>query len=166
MKIRKPAALILLSCIIISFAACGTQTDSVIETDAALSSDSEATQVTESVLKPNIPDSLDYDGAEIILYSNNYNDFCLSLVEEQNGEILNDARYQVQQNTEDLLNVKLVETGYNANDLVNAVNNLVNAGDKSCDIACNLARFSVELMTKGIAYDMSEYEYLDFDADY
>ncbi len=165
MNIRKCIVVIMLSGFLVSSAACGAQTGHEIDT-GTLSSDSESIAVTESVLSPNIPDSLDYDGAAISLYSNNYNDYCMSLVEGQNGEILNDARYQVQQNTEDLLNVKLAETGYNSNDLVNAVNNSVNAGDKGCDIACNLARFSVELMTKGIACDMMKYEYLDFDKEY
>ena len=164
-KIKILITSLLLFALLLTIVSCGdtTQEKSADETTAG---DVSETESETTVLSPNVPADLNYGGETITIFSNNYNDYCMALVEEQNGEILNDARYRMQQETEEKLNVKLTEVGYGSTDLINAVSNMVNAGDNGCDIACNLARYSVELMTLGIAYNMADYDYIDLTAEY
>jgi len=164
-KIKLLIISLLLAAIFFTIVSCGgtAQDKSADETTSGNISETESETTS---LSPNVPDDIDYNGETITIFSNNYNDYCMALVEEQNGEILNDARYRMQQETEEKLHVKITEVGYGSTDLINAVSNMVNAGDNGCDIACNLARYSVELMTKGIAYNMADYDYIDLNAEY
>lgn len=105
------------------------------------------TAPTETERTPQLPAELTFDGREVRILSGTYNDYCYLFREESTGEVLNDAIRQMQADTEERLDIKLMEYGElyvaNANDL--AIQ-LTASGDASYAVMNQLDRFAIELM--------------------
>ncbi|MBQ7720017.1 MAG: hypothetical protein IJT56_05470, partial [Clostridia bacterium] len=103
MKLR----LISLALLCSLLAACGEQAASSPASVTEAQAQGGDAAATEEPAKYELPD-LDYEGREFaMLVATNY---CQSLVPEENGEVLNDAKYAMGRTVEEALNVKIRES--------------------------------------------------------
>ncbi len=120
---------------------------------------------SETELKDNLPDNLKYDGVIFNMLSPD-NFYGVYFVEQQNGEVVNDAIYNAKINIEDRLNIKITETLHDMWTISTAVNKLVYSNDSTYDAVTNIDSYIVEMMQNGLILPLDTIEYLDLSAVY
>ena len=144
MKLRQISLVLLCSLL----AACGeqaAQTQASV-TDAQAQEGDAAVAETEEEARYELP-GLDFEGREFaMLVATNY---CQSLVPEENGEVLNDAKYAMGRTVEEALHVKIRETDIDLYSIVAQAQSLVMAGDTSYNSIAMMDRFAIESAKKG-----------------
>ncbi len=152
--------------------ACTDKGGSPAETKSGASG-TEATAATETeaetIYKPdNLPADLKFDGATVTTFGwagmSGKEEFT---VESPNGEVVNDAIWQRNSDTEERLNVKLafyLPAGdyNNRNAWINELSTAVLAGDDQYDIAAGYSMCMATLAYKRLVQDMNKLPYLDF----
>ena len=163
-------ALLMLSA---SFASCSekqqdeAESESESETAAAAAEAAQESEETiETETEEKITDDLpekDYNDMDFAIYTRNNTSHSLFLVEEMNGEEMNDAIYQRNLNVEDRFGVHFIETEYSDEGLPLT---LITAGDNTyslmnvrCTAASNIAQ-------KGYAFALDTLEYIDLTKPY
>lgn len=119
----------------------------------------------ETELKDNLPESLKYDGVTFNMLSPD-NFYGTYFVQEQNGEVVNDAIYNAKINIEDRLKITITETLHDMWTISSAVNELVYSNDSTYDAVTNIDSFIVEMMQNGLILPLDTIEYLDLSAPY
>ncbi|MHB1153335.1 MAG: hypothetical protein ACYCWE_06205 [Eubacteriales bacterium] len=160
---KKLIALLLAILTLVAAIACA-------ETEAPEGSDTTATvteaETDDGIAHTNLPSDLNYEGRTFTLLSSNYNQYHTSTVEEMNGDVLNDAIYNMEFAVEGLLNIEIKEDNVDVGQLNKAVSGYVLAGDGTYDAVSQLDRFSVQNMLDGLLYPLEQAEYIDLDAVY
>lgn len=152
------------------FAACGGGDDKpgVSDTTAADGGgDTAATSVTETEITLEVPESLDYEGADFTVLACDedvpYTYF--EFVEEQDGDIMNDAVYERNRLAEEYLNVKIGVKNVKGIDTYQPVSAVVQAGDSDYDmVSPHLLKSISELVATGYVLDLGKVGHLNFSA--
>jgi hypothetical protein len=118
-------------------------------------------------VKDSLPESMDLQSRTITTFGWSGPAFAEFYVEEQNGEVVNDAIYSRNRSVEERLNITLayhLEPGSydKRNDWVNAVRSSITAGDGAYDITAGYSMAGASLAAKGMCLPLNELEYLDF----
>lgn len=159
---KKLLALLLIFLILAGAACSGTDSDSP-SGDITTATE---TETDDGIARTALPSDLNYDGRVFTLLSSNYNQYHTSTVEEMNGDVLNDAIYNMEFAVEGLLNIEIKEDNMDVGQLNSAVAGYVMAGDPTYDAVSQLDRFSVQNMLDGLLYPLEQTEYIDLDAVY
>ena len=146
---KRKLALILAALILSGCVSCG-DTNSTPETTPAVT---EETTINEAYDIYSVLETQDFGETQINILgygsSNAYND-ADSFSAEQTGEVIDDAIYQRNIETEQLLNVKLVyDASLAERDAQARFNNSVLAGDNACDIFIHKAAYFGAFFTAG-----------------
>jgi len=125
-------------------------------------------QETEEIrLKDNVPDDVTFDGAVFSSLSDDYGDS--PFIYEENGEVINDAKYKVRVTAEERLDVTIKNDNTTSLwDMVAVVTKLVMSGDTVYHIYNMMDRFAVSAMTsvKDIFIPLNNLGYIDLNAVY
>lgn len=174
MSTKRTNAALLALCIFMSqlLASCGAQGAADDNVEAKNTSESNTESVVET--EPDILDGLDFGGETIRFYtsisnydyetSNNY----IEGSGEENGDLVNDAVYYRNLNTEEKLNVKLefIQTDQLWDTIGADIQKTVMAGDDIYDVVINdmypLANLSIE----GLFQNIKDNKYIQFDKIY
>ncbi len=161
------AMLILVALLTSSLLSCGNGTEEVAETTDN-TAQTETVQETETELMDSLPEGMDLQGESVNFFSDNYGGvYSTIFVEEETGEILNDAKYHLKLAVEERLNVSLTETlGADVWASDNQIKQLVTAGDTTYDIMTNMDRFIIANVQNGLFYATSDMPYVDLQAVY
>jgi len=128
-------------------------------------SETEPAVETEEELKDNVPEGLDFSGAAFnVLAGEEYG--CVSFVDEQNGEIMNDTRFNMRIAAEDRLNVRIGEETTPYWTMTNTVVQLTASGDTVYDTISMSDRFSVNCALQGTFLPMAEIPYVELEQIY
>ena len=128
----------------------------------------EAAPEEPSVPAPDLPEGLGFDGAAFTFgVIENANARNAIVVEEMNGEVLNDAQYTAVQETNEALNVALADTIMSlnypaANDIIPSIQ----AGDDMLQVANVYCVDAPTLMSQGYAVNYESIPYIDLDKPY
>ncbi len=154
-------ALLLLSASLIACNGDGGTEKPAVTTDAPVVSGSES--VTEQVgdLVPSIPENLTFEGNTFTILSGTYNDFCFIGSEASDGEVVNDARRTMMNNTAERFNIEVKEASVGVFDLNMTLNTLVSSGDTTYSIVNHLDRFAISAMTAGYLRPFDDLKYVD-----
>ncbi|MCL2814860.1 MAG: hypothetical protein FWD23_09695 [Oscillospiraceae bacterium] len=106
---------------------------------------------------------LDYGGHEFHIYSRINNTFYNYLVEEETGDLINDAVYKRARNVEDRLNVILKET---ENSDANAPRALMLSGDGTYDMYNARCTHALTFWLEGLTVEIPALPYIDLDKAY
>lgn len=164
MKIKQHSraiSLILLMSIM-ALCSCGGTSSENTDTKAP---DSTVSDETTSEFEPDsLPSDLDFGGKTInILWWEENKEF----VEEQTGDVVDDALYARDRNVEERLNIKLNNIGMSytwdtRNEYLGAIRNSVMAGDNAYDIVSGQYATMPSLIADGIFKNLMKLDYLDF----
>ncbi len=143
----------------------GCAAGEVKNTSASQTADetNETEEETEAILKSSLPEGLDYNGAEFNMLSNDYVRY---FADELNGDVLNDAQYNVRKKTEELLDIVVNENITDIFQMVSECTKLVNSGDTTYDTVQTIDRFAVAMMLEKLLLPIEKMEYVDLDAVY
>ncbi len=160
---KKNAILIPMLVLALSMIACGDSARDTKTTETA-GGETTALETTDNSPKPAIPDDLDFGGEEFNVITGTFDQYCNLTREELEGEVLNDAIYQMEINTENKLNVEIVEFVEDVSVAYTHVMQLAQAGDTTYDVDNLLGRFNVFLLTGGYLRPFTDAEYIDLSA--
>jgi len=172
-KWNKSTVILLLAAMLASLAACGGTSE---DTQAA-GDNTDAPETLPAVdeygreiLAHSVPDDLDFGGQEIVCAVRD--DPALSIdfaVDEQNGEIVNDAAFRRNSQVEDELNVrisllKIEATNTSSSESVgDMLRTNVMAGDNTMDICGVYQIYGASLAGEGLLYNMIDLPHTDFE---
>ena len=171
MNTKKLTALVLLLTISVTglLSACGEAPEPGAPAAESSGITETAAPETETEFMPDsLPAGLNYNGATMttMYRSEEVDEFYM---EEQTGEIIDDAVYQSNRNVEERLNVKLAVRTMEGNPdnlrtvFVNAVVNTVLAGDDAFQAVGMLAFNTPMFIQNGVALNLKTMPHLDFD---
>ncbi len=149
----------------LSMIACGNDADSNTVTEAAVSETAAVTETADNSPKPAIPEELNFGGEEFNIITGTFDQYCNMTREESVGEVLNDAIYNMIINTENRLNVDIIEyADLDAGAAYSQIQKLAAAGDNTYDAVNQLVRFNVFLLTGGYLQPFTDAPYIDLTA--
>lgn len=127
------------------------------------------TTAAETELDCDLPDSLDYQGANVRILNYNYfsDDAYVLNVAEQTGDIINDAVYVRNEAVSERLNMQFVFTdkfAMNGEDFGVLISSFVMADSDEYDILHAVQYSAAQQLLKNFFLNMAPLEYLDFDA--
>jgi len=144
--------------------------DTSAETTAAETTSAAETTAPETTLymPDDLADDLDFNGAEVHTFGWEGSTSVEFDVEQQDGDVVNDAIYERNRKVEERLNVDLTFTlipGANAQraDWVNAVSNSIMAGDGANDIAAGYSMCGASLAAARMLIDLTSLDHIDFE---
>ena len=142
-----------------------TENETTGDTAGITESTETETEATETLLTDNVPADLKFDGVTFRMYSpDQYDGPCM--VEEENGEVLNDAKYKMELLTEDRLGVAIEETLAPYWDMLASVEQLVVSGDQTYGCVTMMDRFGLTLAQEGCILPMQTIPYVNLEAPY
>ena len=165
----------LMLAVLLLAASCANQTgpeseENVSEGPAAVTPEEteEAAPEEPAVPAPDLPEGLDFGGAEFTFgVVENPNAKNAIVMEEMTGEVLNDAQFTAVQEASEALNVQIGEyvmtSGYPA---ANAIMPLITAGDDVIQVANVFCVDAPTLMGKAYAIDYADVPYIDLSKPY
>ncbi len=167
-KARILAALLALTMLVGSFAACGTPVEepSVTESNTVGVAVTETEAVTE--LTDDLPDDLNYGGDKIVILSRYREGWTAGeiAVPELISDPVNDAVFERNKAVEERLGVEIVsieEPGDSAYIVTDKASTAVHAGSHEYDILAAACYVAVNESLNGIFADMRQSLYIDFD---
>jgi hypothetical protein len=108
MKLRYTSVLLITAMIIAVITGCSAQSDRPAgETDAPVIEDMGGDETLRENYKDNIPDNLDFEGANVKIHGRGDGDAILELSSEQTGDIIEDAVYERNRMVEERLKVTI-----------------------------------------------------------
>ena len=159
-KIIRPTVLLLALTMLCS--ACGTVAEN--HPDIPGTTDSTQPTTTDDPLKDAIPDDLNYSGREFRIFSRLQPWFNGNwTVEEETGELLNDAIYKRQGRVMDRFGITITETG---SDKTDQARNSILAGDNSFDIVNMRCSTAFEYAAERLFYSTDNLRYADLSRPY
>ncbi len=168
---RQAISLLLASLLLVSTIACGqTEAETTSETTADTAPETETVDTSRDengYLKDELP-ALDYGGQNInLLYWEDVENQEYE-AEELTGEIVNDAVYQRNINTEERLNIRYTwigtpGNGGNIDAYVGKVRDSHMAGDQAYDILSSYSRSIAACLANGFLTNLENSQYLDYE---
>lgn len=165
---QKPIAkLLVLAMLLSACVGCGNQTSETTADTTANTTPVETETETLYALD-DLPADLNYDGKTVTTFGWSGPSTPEFYVEEQNGEIVNDAVFQRNLNVEERLGVKLeyrLEPGANPDraSWVKTISQSITAGDSAYDIAAGYSMAGASLAVANMLIDLNELNYLNFE---
>ena len=170
---KQLSILLLLAMMLSAFSGC-SETTTAEETEAAdptaQTTEAETVETEEETmyLPDDLPADLTYDGTTVTTFGWSGPSLVEFYVEEQNGEVVNDAIFARNLAVEERLEITLeyfLEPGAydQRNTWVNAISNSITAGDGAYDISAGYSMAGASLAAKGMCLDLTQLNYLDFD---
>ena len=149
-----------------SLLACGNTAEETTAVDTA--AETVETETETQFMMDNLPEDLDFAGAEVNTFGWEEVAIVEFFAEEMNGDVVNDAVFQRNQVVEERLNVALNYTlapGNNANHQTwaNTVVGSTMAGDGANDIVAGYSMAPTILAFKRVLIDLVTLDYLDFE---
>ena len=124
----------------------------------------QAVEETAAPVKYTLPDT-NYGGREFnLLAGDEYDSF--SFVEEETGEVLNDAKYAMQRTIEEGLGVKIIETRSPFWEMNTTVKKLVMSGDTTYNSVAMMDRFAVQAAQAGCFMPIQDVSAVDLTQPY
>jgi len=120
--------------------------------------DADSEKIEENDSADNLPDDLDYGGYTFNIFTRENNTFYNYVVEEETGEIINDAVYKRTRNVEERLNIILKET--TSND-ANAPRALMLAGDDAYDMYNARCTHALTFWLESLTVELPGLPYID-----
>lgn len=152
-----------------SSATTGEETASAAGEDRPVTEQQEAVETEEETQYPkdHLPEDLDYGGATFSVFGWSGPDLVEFFVEEQNGEIVNDAIFARNMAVEERMNIALeyrLEPGAfdQRNEWVKTLSTSITAGDGAYDISGGYSMAGASLASKGMCLPLNDRPYLDF----
>ena len=167
---NKKRILSLLIAAMLVLAGCGTEKETEMsettgDTTGVTESIETETEAAETLLTDNVPADVKFDGVTFQMYSpDQYDGPCM--VEEENGEVLNDAKYKMELLTEDRLGVAIEETLAPYWDMLASVEQLVTSGDQTYGCITMMDRFGLTLAQKVCIMPMQNVPYVNLNTPY
>ncbi len=141
-----------------SLVSCASGADAPVDTD----SQTTAAEEDEDVIKDNLPDNLNYDGAEINFYSNN-GEGQVS-VSDLSGNPINDAIFERNKLVESRLGVKIINHDDDSGDYHTVVQKtviLVQSGSTEYDAIVSPCYLVIDQSLSGTFSNLTDSDYLD-----
>lgn len=165
MKQRIISAILLAAMMIAGLISCAEAADEKTQEAADVSAANEEETEAETEITPDIPSDLKFDGASFVFGTvENPNARNSLIMEEITGEVLNDAQYQVIENTSDALDVAISQNvmtkSYPA---AAALIPFITAGDDEIQVANVFCVDATTLMSKGYIQDYDRIDYIDLE---
>ena len=167
---NKTRTIALLLTAMLVLAGCGTSeetkgAETAADTTGITESTETETEAEETLLTDNVPTDLKFDGVTFQMYSpDQYDGPCM--VEEENGEVLNDAKYKMELLTEERLGVAIEETLAPYWDMLASVEQLVTSGDQTYGCVTMMDRFGLTLAQEGCIFPIQNIPYVKPDSEY
>ncbi len=170
---KKGAILLAVSLLLTAWSGCSSATSGE-ETAAAeearpVDAQQQAPETEEETQYPkdHLPDDLDYGGTTFSVFGWSGPVLVEFYVDEQNGEIVNDAIYARNMAVEERMNIALeyrLEPGAfdQRNAWVQALSSSITAGDGAYDISGGYSMAGASLASKGMCLPLNDQKYLDF----
>ena len=167
-------ALIFVAAMLLPMAVACAETTPAVETTAPVVTEAPAGWVEETTAEEtlyassNIPSDLRFDGTTVnILYWNDHPNVEF-FVEDQNGEVVNDAIFRRNAKVQEQFGIELEFTGTPGSnpkmaEFVNVCVNNTQSGADACDIFAGYSMTGATLTTEGVTQNLAEYEYMEFD---
>ncbi|MBQ2707103.1 MAG: hypothetical protein IJF67_02470 [Clostridia bacterium] len=172
-KTNKSISILLLAAMLASLAACGgtsEDTQAVGESTDAAETLPAVDEYGREVLAHSVPAELDFGGAVITFAARDDIQYTIDFaVEEQNGEIVNDAVFRRNSQVEDELNVKFemlkVENinTTSSESVGDMLRTNVMAGDSVIDICGVYQIYGASLAGEGLLYNLNDLPHTDFE---
>ena len=166
---KTTALLLVLLTLLSSLTACAESKDSPdspVSKETASPLDESAAESAETEdfteLEDNLPE-MDYEGFTYAIYTRNITSHSPFLVEELNGEVLNDAIFERNSNVADRFNIEFVESLYTDEGMPLT---LVQSGDDTYTLMNVRCTAADTMAQKNYCYNISELEYIDLDKGY
>ena len=137
------------------------------QSDTELGDNPDNAEPTTEKILPNVPDDRDYDGYEFKILANNtdYNPYWYSKdidVDEETGELINDAVYERNRAIEEKYNI--IITGIFSGSQFNDANKSIKSGDNTYDMfTVPLQGATAQLAQAGMLLDLKEVPYIDLE---
>ncbi len=172
---RKTITYLLLCALLLSsFVSCGAETETTadttpVETEPVETADPTKDEYGRDLVDSAIPADLRFDDATVTIFLRDRLDgieYEYEFISENlNGEIVNDAIYKRNLETEETLGITFAHvSGYgNPGEYKNVLDKSVRAGDGSFDIAAYYAYFGASWALEGLFYNLTTLPYLDFE---
>ena len=165
---KKTVSLLLIFCMALTIAACGSPDAAVPDQTTAAASETEAVTETTLYMEDDIPDTLNYNGRTVTTFGWSGASIEEFFVEEINGEIINDSIFERNLAVSERLNVDLqyhIEPGANAQrkEWVNSVSKAVMSGEGAYDITAGYSMCGASLASAGMVLELSGLNILIFD---
>ena len=161
MKIRKILSAALLASLLLS--GCG-EAAKPADTTSAPAETTAAPETTTAEPVSGVPDDVKFEGESFMLLSADYRDYHWSFVEELNGDVLNDAIFNMKVDAENKLGCEIDESRRNIWDLQKMLSNKAASGDTTYD-ACNYSgRFATYCMLDGSVRPLEDAAYINLQA--
>ncbi len=170
---KKISLLLLLAMMLSAFAGCSdtTATEETDATDpAAQITEAEAVETEEETmyLPDDLPADLTFGGATVTTFGWSGPSLVEFYVEEQNGEVVNDAIFARNLAVEERLEIELeyhLEPGAydQRNTWVQALSSSITAGDGAYDMSAGYSMAGASLASKGMCLPLTDLPYLDFE---
>lgn len=164
---------LLLAMMLSVFSGCSdTPAEETASTDPAVSANTEAetveTEEETMYLPDDLPEDLTYNGTTVTTFGWSGPALVEFYVEEQNGEVVNDAIYARNMAVEERLDITLeyyLEPGAydQRNTWVSALSSSITAGDGAYDISAGYSMAGASLAANGMCLDLTQLDYLDFE---
>ena len=151
---RQYKHLLVLLFVLLITVSCGAET--VTETQADTQSSAETVVETfDPAVVNDLPDDLSFDGTDFQMLSpDEYGG--ISFAEELTGEILNDAQYQMEIDTEERLDVVITEVPSKFWEMQASVINLCMAGDSTYSSIVMMDRFALACAYEDCFFSMDD----------
>ncbi len=172
---KKPISLLLLCALLLStLVSCGSSTETTAETaapeteTAAETKDPTKDDYGRDLVPSAVPEDVDFAGADLTIFLRDRLDGIEYgyefMAEELNGEIVNDAIYKRNLETEEDLGITFhYFSGFgNPGEYHNELDKSVRAADGTYDIAAYYAYFGAAWALEGLFYNLTDLPYLDF----
>ncbi|MCL2160258.1 MAG: hypothetical protein FWH48_12700 [Oscillospiraceae bacterium] len=121
------------------------------------------TEEDEIDISDDLPEDLDYGGYEFGIYTRENSAFYQYIIEEENGEILNDVIYKRTRNVEDRLNILFSEIIYTD---ANAPQRLLLSGDDAYDIYNSRCSHALNFWLEGLVAEIDDLPHINLDKPY
>ncbi|MHB1152127.1 MAG: hypothetical protein ACYCWE_09475 [Eubacteriales bacterium] len=164
-RLRISAVLLTSVLLLISVTACSSAVENVsADTTVILE-----TTAAETELDCDLPDDLDYEGANVRILNYNYfgEDAYILNVTEQTGDIIKDAVYLRNEAVSERLNTKFVFTDkftMNGEDFGKLISSIVMADSDEYDIIHGVQYSAAQQLLNNYFLNLAGLDYLDFDA--
>lgn len=146
-------------------ASCSSGTEG---TDTAAVTDN-GTQTTETVtddgfVHDNLPDDLDFSGKTYRLLTSTTTQNATVLVEEETGDLLDDAKYRRLRTVSERFDITFTENVMEWRDARDSIKNTVSAGDDAYDLASIVDREALTLASQNMLFTFDDLPYNDLTA--
>jgi hypothetical protein len=166
---KRTIALLLFFALVLTMAAsCGTVPDAPADTAESETRPPETEPVPETedpAAAADLPEDLDFDGADFQMLSpDQYGG--ISFVEEENGEVLNDAQWGMKLHTEERLGVKITEVPTDFWKMQNTVIDLSMTGDTTYASIVMMDRYALACAYEDCFIPLQNVEHVDLSKPY